>query len=265
MRYSNHLHSVEKLAFIFLFLFAKNALCASGEVIYRDGQTNIEHPSITQACEHFKNMLINGMKPVAELCNEGTHSCPSDDELYAARVAFEKNPYSSFGGASGRFYFSFWNKEDKELGQCHPLQEWSTNFYVECKEPKEHILSPGVCAPYLINIEGPSSTEALPAMVGPIKQDITIKHGDRPLEGVYASIVIHDASTNNIVSHAGHTDNSGSFSFLYIPPYLRSTVVDISASCAQCTNIATKAISVYTGVQDNNVNPEALSCKKEKY
>lgn len=231
------------LSFTLIFLFANDAQCASGETVYKDGQTNIRHSSITQACGYFKKMFIDGMKPSQELCNEGVHSCPSDDELYAARIGFEKDP-NNFPGVAGKFYLSFWNDENKKLGNCNPLQEVGTNFYVECKEPKEHILSPGVCAPYLINIEGQSATQALPAVVGPIEQRVTIKHGSRPLEGFYASITIHDASTVSTVSHAGHTDGAGNYNFLYVPPYFRSAEVEISASCIQCANIATKTIHI---------------------
>ncbi|GAB2828741.1 hypothetical protein GCM10027276_34580 [Comamonas piscis] len=98
--------------------------------------------------------------------------------------------------------------------------------------------------PLDIDIKGPSHTQALPSDVGPITQTVAVKMLGNPKADVGVSITLKDSKLSIVQNFSGTTNASGEFSFVYAPPFLRATVVNMQAKCSTCGTPAEKSILV---------------------
>lgn len=114
----------------------------------------------------------------------------------------------------------------------------------------------GICVPRTISIIGASLTMALPSEVGPIVQLINVEKADDENKTFTVNISIKDTKTNASYSISGVTDSSGNFEFIYVPPYMRSANVDLTATCSSCENKASKSISVVWADTESPEEPQ---------
>lgn len=93
-----------------------------------------------------------------------------------------------------------------------------------------------------IRLSGPSHTKALPA--GPVlPQTATVTSSGMPAVGKAVSIRIERA--NGIVETLqGETDSRGEFGFVYVPPYWKAATDTLVGNCSDCSNTATKTVTV---------------------
>lgn len=110
------------------------------------------------------------------------------------------------------------------------------------------------CLPITISIEGPSSTMALPSVIGPIIQTVKTKKGGAPLPNYQIEFYLKNPITNQVVFTRRDTDENGEFAFTYVPPYL-SAQIEMHASCNNCLNEASKQIMV---ISDDSQSNESL-------
>lgn len=132
----------------------------------------------------------------------------------------------------------------------------STYTYATC--PANSMLSPGLvcqcmygyfaegdsCTPPTIEISGASSTRALPSLVGPITQIVSVTHNGSPKESVGVDVVFQVAGSSVTRGIGGKTKADGTYEFLFVPPYFEKTTVTLTASCATCSNTDSKTIDV---------------------
>lgn len=97
---------------------------------------------------------------------------------------------------------------------------------------------------YRVEINGVASTNALPSMVGPISQKLIVTRNGDPFSMMPVSIKLTDTQTKVIVNTSGTSDENGEFAIDYIPPYFRTANIDVEARCRDCSNVATKTITV---------------------
>ncbi|MFE1574156.1 hypothetical protein ACFIQG_20455 [Comamonas odontotermitis] len=114
----------------------------------------------------------------------------------------------------------------------------------ECVCESPYYEKGGMCVPRNITINGASSTMALPSEVGPIAQQVNVEMSGDENKKFTVIVSIKESKTNTSYSISGVTDSAGNFEFMYVPPYMRSTNVDLTANCADCENTASKSISV---------------------
>lgn len=114
----------------------------------------------------------------------------------------------------------------------------------ECVCESPYYEKGGMCVPRTITINGASSTMALPSEVGPIAQQVNVEMSGDENKTFTVIVSIKDAKTNASQSITGVTDSAGNFEFMYVPPYMRATDVDLTATCSGCENTASKSISV---------------------
>ena len=96
---------------------------------------------------------------------------------------------------------------------------------------------------FIIEISGPSETQALPSYAGPIMQTVRVMGEEGPAKKWGVSIKMIDS--NSKVSYiVGTTDDNGIYNFNYVPPYFRGDRVELVASCSQCKNTSDKIISI---------------------
>ncbi|WP_298925525.1 hypothetical protein [uncultured Ramlibacter sp.] len=89
-----------------------------------------------------------------------------------------------------------------------------------------------------IELVGPSATTALPA--GPaLPYRVRVTENGSPIAGRQVTISVDSGGAIN-----GTTNAAGEFGFMYVPPLLRKTVEQLSATCAGCGNTAKKQINV---------------------
>lgn len=100
------------------------------------------------------------------------------------------------------------------------------------------------CVPRIISVRGASSTMALPSVVGPIEQLITVEKSDNENLNFGVNVYVRDVGDNISYSISGVTDLAGNFKFTYVPPYFRSTSIELTVTCSACENTASKSISV---------------------
>jgi YD repeat-containing protein len=104
-----------------------------------------------------------------------------------------------------------------------------------------------------VSLHGGSQTKALPA--GPaLAQVATVTRGGQPASAQAVTVRI-----GNFAAITGLTDNAGQFAFTYIPPHLHQTE-QVTATCAGCTNTASKYIlvspsEVCEGTKGNPIQP----------
>ncbi|WP_460554328.1 hypothetical protein [Comamonas piscis] len=114
----------------------------------------------------------------------------------------------------------------------------------ECVCEPPYFEKNGTCVPRGITINGPSSTMALPSELGPIAQQINVDISGSESKSFRVNVVIKESGSNVAYSISGTTDSAGTFEFMYIPPYFRSTTIELTATCSSCENTASKLISV---------------------
>jgi RHS repeat-associated protein len=102
--------------------------------------------------------------------------------------------------------------------------------------------------PAVIKITGPSTTRV--STPGPaIPQIATVTRNGTPIADKAVSI-----SVNAGTAISGTTDSNGNYAFTYVPP--RSPVVaQLTATCSECSNTATKAITVTGGFESCPADP----------
>ena len=108
--------------------------------------------------------------------------------------------------------------------------------------------------PLEISITGPNSTQALPSLTGPIKQTVNVTRLGNAQPNVVVTIQQRNFPQAGTQTVSGVTDNAGEFHFIYIPPYWKTSVAEITAKCAQCDKDAVKEISV--------IDAESQSCRR---
>jgi hypothetical protein len=92
--------------------------------------------------------------------------------------------------------------------------------------------------PLVIELAGPSATKALPA--GPeLPQTARVTRSGVPVAGVEIQIRI-----NGVQTAAANSDARGESRFTYVPPVMRSTLDNLSATCTGCSNTVNKLIDV---------------------
>jgi RHS repeat-associated protein len=108
-------------------------------------------------------------------------------------------------------------------------------------------------APPTITLTGPSTTRV--STPGPaISQTASVTRNGVPEVGKAVSISLTSSSGAAI---SGTTDSNGNYAFTYVPP--RSPVIaQLSATCSDCSNTATKAITVTGGNQSCPADPGSL-------
>ncbi|CAB5703227.1 Uncharacterised protein [Delftia tsuruhatensis] len=102
--------------------------------------------------------------------------------------------------------------------------------------------------PIEIEIRGGDSTEALPSLAGPVVQAIILKRKNLPVAGESVSIVLRENGVRS-QSQMGTTDEAGRLEFKYVPPFMRSTNVEVEVSCYECIGPVYKNIYVHNGPQ----------------
>lgn len=108
--------------------------------------------------------------------------------------------------------------------------------------------------PLDISINGPSSTQALPSDIGPILQNISVLRNGSPAKNISVQIKLQEEGSSTVQNSSGVTDVNGIYRLLYVPPYLKSTSVNLAASCASCTAEAKKTIQVISNDLDDRPN-----------
>ncbi|GAB2828709.1 hypothetical protein GCM10027276_34530 [Comamonas piscis] len=98
--------------------------------------------------------------------------------------------------------------------------------------------------PLEIEISGPSVTNSLPSLSGPILQKISIS-----LNGVLKpnepfSVNLQDEYFRDLGAISGSTNNAGYFDFMFVPPFFTSSTIHMNATCRNCLNTANKIITV---------------------
>lgn len=97
------------------------------------------------------------------------------------------------------------------------------------------------CPNATITLTGPSGTRAL--LAGPVlRQTATVRQNGAPAAGKSVSISVQGAG--GVSTASGVTNGAGQFQFAYIPPKGIGTVDTLTATCTDCSNIASKAINV---------------------
>jgi RHS repeat-associated protein len=113
------------------------------------------------------------------------------------------------------------------------------NFYKESR----------VC-PAAISLSGPSTTRV--STPGPaIRQTATVTRNGVPQAGKAVSINLTGGGSAAI---SGTTDSNGNYAFTYVPPR-RPVVAQLTATCSECSNTATKAITVTGGIESCPADP----------
>lgn len=97
---------------------------------------------------------------------------------------------------------------------------------------------------YRVEINGGSSTNALPSIAGPISQKLIITRNGDPFPMMPVSIKLTDTQIKVVVNTSGTSDENGEFAIDYIPPYFRTANIDVEARCRDCSNVVTKTITV---------------------
>lgn len=108
---------------------------------------------------------------------------------------------------------------------------------------------------FSIEISGPSETQSLPALVGPITQIVNLTGENGSAKKWSVSIKMTD-STGAVSYTGGLTDEQGIYEFTYVPPLLRRTIVKVDASCDLCESNASKTISVIPSDASPNGDPQ---------
>ncbi|MDR2335185.1 MAG: carboxypeptidase-like regulatory domain-containing protein [Burkholderiaceae bacterium] len=124
----------------------------------------------------------------------------------------------------------------------------------ECKCVAPYFEKNGVCVAHNIRIDGPSVTNALPSLVGPILQTVTVDLGGEPAPGILVELRSSRLGEMNFTSFTGVTDENGEFEFQYIPPFSQSINIKLTAQCATCENVASKNIRVLAVDFDDGEN-----------
>lgn len=100
------------------------------------------------------------------------------------------------------------------------------------------------CTPPIISIDGASSTQALPSVIGPIRLKISITHNGHGKKSMQFMLRIQEEGSINSNTISGVVDENGAFEFIYVPPYFKNAVVKLTASCSTCINVAAKSVEV---------------------
>lgn len=108
---------------------------------------------------------------------------------------------------------------------------------------------------FQISILGPSETQALPSLTGPIKQTIKINGEDGPAKNW--GVTVKMVNEKGEASYAGGSTNAqGIYEFYYVPPYFKGGHVDLSASCTGCESPAQKNITIMPTLSDQLEEPQ---------
>lgn len=111
---------------------------------------------------------------------------------------------------------------------------------------------------FKIDISGPSETQALPSLMGPIKQTVTVVGDNVPAKKWGVQIKIIDEK--GVTSYGGgSTNEQGIYEFLYVPPVAQASRVDLSATCSNCETVS-KSITVLP--TDFQITDESLMCRR---
>lgn len=114
----------------------------------------------------------------------------------------------------------------------------------DCKCVAPYFEKDGICVAHNIEIDGPSITNALPSLVGPVLQTVTVDLGGEPAPGILVEVRSSRAGEMNFTSFTGVTDQNGEFEFQYVPPFSQSVNIKLTAQCSTCENVASKNIRV---------------------
>jgi len=159
--------------------------------------------------------------------------------------------FRAANNTSADVWGNFWSSElltEYACPQPHSKLVYPTPNYAyavpECVCESPYYEKGGMCVPRTITINGASSTMALPSGVGPIAQQVKVDVSGDESKTFTVNVSIKDTKTNASQSITGVTDSAGNFEFMYVPPYMRATEVNLTATCSGCENTATKSISV---------------------
>lgn len=115
-----------------------------------------------------------------------------------------------------------------------------------------------------IKISGPEVTQSLPSLAGPIMQGILVRRGGKPAAFTDVSISLKEEGSASFQNFSLKTNVNGEAQLLYIPPYLKSTTVEMKAECSKCIEVAKKNIKVL--MSDLSVDEESpASCRRRDF
>lgn len=75
-------------------------------------------------------------------------------------------------------------------------------------------------------------------------QDILVRRGGKPAAFTDVSISLKEEGSASFQNFSLKTNVNGEAQLLYIPPYLKSTTVEMKAECSKCIEVAKKNIKV---------------------
>lgn len=96
------------------------------------------------------------------------------------------------------------------------------------------------CKMFEINIYGPSETNTLPSVNGPIAQTIKVTSIDGFEKNV--NVILRTKIGQTV---AGYTNDDGEISFIFVPPEFIGAKIDVAASCSHCEGTVSKTIIVW--------------------